>query len=333
MAILATGGLGYVGSHVIKYLLSSQNDKIIILDDLSNGHIINFNNCEYYIGDIGDPSLIKYICKTHNIDTILHFAAYASVGESVINPERYYVNNIAKSIIMLEEARKHNVNKLILSSTATIYGHPPSLPILEDHPKKPINAYGRSKLVLEEILQDYSRAYGFNSVLLRYFNAAGADLSGELGEDHNPETHLIPNVLKVALGQRENISVFGNDYPTKDGTAVRNYVHVLDIAQAYDLCLKSFKDCGGLRDYNLGDGQGCSVLEVIETAEKITKRPIPYQIESRRNGDLPITTSVADKIKADLNWEPQYSDIETIIKTAWKWHSIHPNGFPKRKSL
>jgi UDP-glucose 4-epimerase len=328
MAILITGGFGYIGSHVSKYLTEKKYE-IVILDNLSKGHKIKFNNCPNYIGDIGDKDLIKYICQNHDIDAIFHFAAQTTVVESTINPEIYYIENISKSISMLEEARKHNVNKIVFASSATVFGYPPSLPITEEHPKVPINAYGRSKLMFEEILDDYEKAYNIKSICLRFFNAAGADLSGRIGEDHNPECHLIPNVFKTILGQLEYLSIYGNDYKTKDGTTIRNYVHVLDIAQAFELSVRALYDGCNSSTYNLGDGQGHSIFDIIKIAKKITQKDVPYKIFPKRNGDLPVTVSIADKIKKELGWNPKYSDLATILNTAWKWHSEHPLGYDK----
>ena len=326
MAILVTGGLGYVGSHAVKQLIE-RGEQVISLDNLIFGHKAASSGSEIVIGDIGNRELLRQIFSTHKIDAVMHFAAFADVGESVAKPEKYYVNNISKSLVLLEVMLEFGVKMMIFSSSAATFGEPEIVPIPEDHPKNPTNPYGRSKLMLEEILREYERAYGLRSISFRYFNASGADPSGLIGEDHMPEHHLIPLVLEVALGKREKISIFGNDWQTPDGTCVRDYVHVTDLAQAHLLGLDALRQGKETTAYNLGNGNGYSVLEVIQVAEEVTGKKITALSTDRRPGDPAVLVASSDKIIRELGWEPKFPDLKTIIQTAWDWHSSHPNGY------
>lgn len=326
MAILVTGGLGYVGSHAVK-LLVDRGEKVISYDDLSYGHIGAAAGSEVVIGDIGDGEKLRRVMREHGVDSVMHFAAFASVPESVAQPHKYYVNNISKSLVLLEAMLECGVKHMVFSSSAATFGEPSIVPIPEDHPKNPTNPYGRSKLMLEEILSEYDTAYGLKSVSLRYFNASGADPSGAIGEDHDPEHHLVPIVLQTALGQREHVVIAGDDWDTPDGTCVRDYVHVTDLGQAHLLALDSLRQEGSTSVYNMGSGKGYSVREVVETARKVSGREIKAIIGPRRPGDPATLVASSDKIKRELGWQPQFQDLETIIRTAWNWHKNHPNGY------
>jgi len=326
MAVLVTGGLGYVGSHAVK-LLVDRGIEVVGLDDLSFGHKKAACGSEVLIGDIGDAELLRSIFKKYGIDSVMHFAAFADVGESVKNPQKYYINNVSKSLVLLQQMMEAGVKKLIFSSTAAVFGEPQAVPIPEEHPKNPTNPYGRSKLMLEEILSEYDHAYGLKWIALRYFNASGADPSGIIGEDHKPEHHLIPIVLDVALGKRESVSIFGTDWPTPDGTCIRDYVHVTDLAQAHLLALEALESGAQSNVYNMGNGNGYSVLEVISTAEIVTGQKIKAIPAPRREGDPARLVAGSDKIKRELGWKPEFPELKTIIETAWRWHSSHPDGF------
>lgn len=326
MAVLVTGGLGYVGCHSVKQLVE-RGEHVINLDNLIFGHKQAACGSEVVIGDIGDKTLLREIFSKYDIDAVMHFAALADVPESVADPRKYYDTNVAKSLALLDMMLEHDVKMMIFSSSAATFGEPQIVPIPEDHPKNPTNPYGRSKLMLEEILREYERAYGLRAISLRYFNASGADPSGEIGEDHNPEHHLIPIVLQVALGQRERVSIYGTDWPTKDGTCVRDYVHVNDLAQAHLLALDALRNGHQTTEYNLGNGNGYTVLEVIRTAEDVTGRKINTVSADRRPGDPAVLVASSEKIAKELGWKPKYPDLTTIIETAWKWHSTHPNGY------
>jgi UDP-glucose 4-epimerase len=326
MAILVTGGLGYVGSHAVKQLVD-RGEEVVSLDNLVYGHKEAACGSEVVVGDIGDRDLLRKVISSHKIDSVMHFAAFAAVGESVADPKKYYVNNISNSLAMLDVMLEFGVQMMIFSSSAATFGEPTVIPIPEDHPKDPTNPYGRSKLMLEEILKEYEHAYGLRSISLRYFNASGADPSGLIGEDHTPEHHLVPIVLQVALGQREKVSVFGTDWPTKDKTCVRDYIHVTDLAQAHLLGLDALRQGKGTTQYNLGNGMGYSVLEVIQTSEEVTGRAIKWEATPRRPGDPAVLVASSEKISRELGWKPQFPDLKTIIQTAWDWHGKHPNGY------
>lgn len=324
--ILVVGGAGYIGSYMCKYL-SAKKYCPIVLDNLSCGRQQAVKWGPFFEGNLDDNNLLEHIFSEYHISAVMHFAAFASVGESVTDPGKYYRNNVAATVVLLEAMIRHKINNFIFSSTCATYGMPNEIPITEEAVQSPINPYGRSKLMVEEILNDFRGAYGLESVCLRYFNAAGADPDTEVGEDHKPETHLIPLVFQTALGQREKIEIFGNDYPTRDGTCIRDYIHIVDLAQAHLLALeKLFNDkIGG--NYNLGNGEGYSVKEVIELARKITGRSIPEVISERRAGDPAILVGSSEKAKDILGWKPKYTDLLTILETAWKWHKRFPNGY------
>jgi UDP-glucose 4-epimerase len=317
--ILIVGGAGYIGSHINKEL-NKQSFKTIVFDNLVKGHKEAVKWGEFYQGDLSNLEDIRGVFKKYPIEAVLHFAAFIEVGESVKDPQKYYQNNVANTLNLLQVMMENDVKKIIFSSTAAIFGNPEYTPIDEKHPTNPINPYGQAKLVIEKVLKDYMQAYGMKYVALRYFNACGADLDGEIGENHTPESHLIPLILDAALGKREDIKIFGNDYPTPDGTCVRDYVHVIDLAQAHILALKRLLD-GGMSDaFNLGNSKGFSVKEVIEVAKKVTGIDFKVTITERREGDPPVLVADATKAKEVLGWNPQYADLETIIESAWKWH-------------
>ena len=320
--ILVTGGAGYIGSHAV-LALKQAGYEVVILDNLVYGHrdlIEQVLKVELIEGDTGDRDLLDKLFKSRDIAAVMHFSAYAYVGESVSNPAKYYRNNVIGTITLLEAMLAASVKKFVFSSTCATYGVPQIVPIPEDHPQNPINPYGATKLMVERILSDFNEAYDLKSVRFRYFNAAGADPSGRLGEDHNPETHLIPLVLQTALGKRESISIFGTDYPTNDGTCVRDYIHVSDLADAHVLGLEYLLKGGDSTFFNLGNGNGFSVKEVIETARQITGKEIKAIECDRRPGDPPALIGSADKARKVLGWQPQYTSIKDIMTHAWEWH-------------
>lgn len=320
--ILVVGGAGYIGSHTVKELVR-QGEKVVVLDNLSTGHANAVDKKAILVeGNLGDAEVLKNIFENYSIRAVMHFAANSLVSESVQNPLKYYRNNVAATLTLLEKVLEYGVRKFIFSSTAATYGIPEQIPIKEEAATKPINPYGHSKLMIEQILQDFASAYNLQSVILRYFNAAGADKSGEIGEDHNPETHLIPILLQHLAGQRDRIPVFGTDYLTKDGTCIRDYIHVTDLAQAHILALKSLLlnnyNTPMHTIYNLGNGKGYSVAEVIQTCEAVTGGKAVIEYLPRREGDPPILVASAEKIKRELGWKPSYS-LEQMISTAWNW--------------
>ncbi|GAB4144823.1 MAG: UDP-glucose 4-epimerase GalE [Cyanobacteria bacterium J069] len=320
--ILVTGGAGYIGSHAV-LSLQQAGYTVIVLDNLVYGHrelVEEVLKAELIVGEIGDRPFLDQLFASRAIDAVMHFAAYAYVGESVQDPAKYYRNNVVGTLTLLEAMQAAGVNKLVFSSTCATYGIPDVVPIPEDYPQNPINPYGATKLMIERVLKDFSAAYGLKSVIFRYFNAAGADPGGRLGEDHNPETHLIPLILQTALGLREAIQVFGTDYPTPDGTCIRDYIHVTDLAAAHVLGLEYLLKGGDSSIFNLGNGSGFSVNEVIEAARRITGRPILVKESDRRPGDPPALIGSADRARQILGWQPQYSSIDDIISHAWNWH-------------
>jgi UDP-glucose-4-epimerase GalE len=326
MNILVVGGAGYIGSHMCKYL--SQNGHTpIVLDNLIYGHREAVKWGPFIEGAMENRNILDRIFAEYEIEAVMHFAAFAYVGESVIEPGKYYENNVAATISLLEGMRKHNILKFIFSSTCATYGEPVDIPITESHPQKPISPYGRSKVMVEQILDDYQSAYGLNSISLRYFNAAGADPDGEIGEDHNPETHLIPLILQTAMGIRDEITVFGDDYPTEDGTCIRDYTHVTDLSQAHLLALEKLMNYSPGGQYNLGNGDGVSVKKVIDAARKITGKRIPSKMAERRPGDPAILIGSSDKANKELGWKPQFADLKSILETAWRWHKNNPYGY------
>ncbi len=324
--ILVVGGAGYIGSFMCKYL-AQKGYKPIVLDSLERGHRASVRWGPLYEGCLSDAELLGEIFGRHEIAAVMHFAAYCYVGESVEKPPMYYRNNVANTLALLETMVAHNVRRFIFSSTCATYGEPVEIPITEDHPQHPINPYGRTKLMVEWMLRDFQTAHGLGFTALRYFNAAGADPEGELGEDHRPETHLIPLVLQTALGQRDRVAVFGRDYPTRDGTCIRDYIHIDDLAQAHALALERLLDGDPGGCYNLGNGAGYSVREVIETAGRVTGRPIPHRSAARRPGDPATLIGSSDRAMSELGWRPRFGDLETIIETAWRWHEAHPHGY------
>ena len=324
--ILVTGGAGYIGSHAV-LALQNKGYHVVILDNLVYGHrdiVERVLKAELVVGDIGDRALLDKIFNSYNIEAVIHFAAYAYVGESVIKPDKYYNNNVVGTINLLNAMLAAGVHKMVFSSTCATYGIPNLIPVSESHPQNPINAYGTSKLIIEKILQDYNRAYDFKAVIFRYFNAAGADSQGLLGENHTPETHLIPLVLLTALGKRNSISIFGTDYNTPDGTCIRDYIHVSDLADAHILGLEYLLQGKDTIAINLSNGNGFSVREVIQTVEQVTGIKISVTEEPRRFGDPPVLVGTSDRAQKILHWQPQYSDLEQIIIHAWHWHQkIH----------
>lgn len=320
--ILVTGGAGYIGSHAV-LALKRAGYEVTVLDNLVYGHkdiVEKVLQVELIVGDTSDRALLDNLFKTHEIAAVMHFSAYAYVGESVTDPAKYYSNNVTGTLTLLEAMLAASVKKFVFSSTCATYGIPQKMPLTEDHPQNPINPYGMTKLMVEKILTDFDTAYDFKSVIFRYFNAAGADPSGLLGEDHNPETHLIPLVLQTALGKREFISIYGTDYPTSDGTCIRDYIHVNDLASAHILGLEYLLKGGESGFFNLGNGNGFSVKEVIETAEKIVGQKIPTKIGDRRPGDPPTLVGSSEKARKILGWNPEYADLNDIISHSWQWH-------------
>ncbi len=316
--ILVTGGAGYIGSHFVKYLLN-KNEEVVIFDNLSRGHIEAVpSNANFEKVDILDRANLRTALAKYNIDAVVHFAAFAYVGESVENPGMYYENNVVGSFNLIDEVMKAGIRKFVFSSTCSLYGNPESIPISEDERVKPINPYAETKLTIEKILRDYDTAHEMKYVALRYFNAAGAAPDGKIGESHTPEPHLIPIILNTALGLREKVFVFGDDYPTADGTAVRDYIHVNDLAAAHLKAL-NFLDNGKSDIFNLGTGDGNSVMEMIKTSEKVTGEKINYEITGRRAGDPAVLVADNTKAKNILGWEPEFN-LEGIISTAWNWH-------------
>ncbi|MGM0923266.1 MAG: UDP-glucose 4-epimerase GalE [Bacillota bacterium] len=322
--ILVIGGAGYIGSHLVKELVETK--EVVVLDNLSTGHRWAVDERAVFVeGNLGNASDLEKVFSTYKIEAVMHFAAFSLVGESVVNPLKYYQNNVTATLTLLQIMLKHNVKKFVFSSTAATYGNPDVDLITEDTMTNPINPYGRSKLMIEQILSDFAKSYGFSYVVLRYFNAAGAFKSGEIGEEHDPETHLIPIILQHLLGQREHISIFGSDYDTEDGTCIRDYIHVTDLANAHILALEALLD--GTKKtaiYNLGNGLGYSVKEVVEMCEKVTGKKANVAMAKRRAGDPARLVASSNKIYSELGWKAEYS-LEKIIATAWNWHQTRVN--------
>jgi UDP-glucose 4-epimerase len=322
MNLLIIGGAGYIGSHMVQRLRSTKN-KVTILDNLSTGFRNVINDTDFIEGDIKDCALLTKIFKDRGIEAVMHFASYMQVSESVKKPDIYYENNVSNTINLLNIMAKNNVRKFIFSSSAAIFGEPEYTPIDESHPKNPINPYGRSKLMVEGILKDYESAFGLKSVCLRYFNAAGADEGGNLGEQHSPETHLIPILLQVASGRRERASVFGTDYSTADGTCIRDYIHVSDLCEAHIAALDYLNKKHKSQNFNLGNGGGFSVAEVVETVRRISGKPLQIDYEERRPGDPAVLVADSTLAKKMLNWSPCFTQLETIIEHAWNFEKSH----------
>lgn len=319
MRILVCGGAGYIGSHMVRHLIT-RGHAVVVFDNLSTGHGQAVQAAELVVGDLLDPAALKALFAAHAFDAVMHFCALSLVGVSVHEPYRYYQNNVAGTLNLLQAMREAGVNRLVFSSTAAVFGQPLVELIDESQPTVPINPYGASKLMVERILRDAAQAYGLRSVALRYFNAAGADPSAAIGESHAPETHLIPNVLRAVLGHGGALQLFGDDYATRDGTCVRDYVHVNDLAAAHLQGLEFMAGQAGAHVFNLGNGQGFSVLEVIEAARRVTGVDIPFERAPRRAGDPPVLVASSAKARAVLGWSPAFTDIATIIESAWRWH-------------
>lgn len=329
MAILVLGGAGYIGSHTALALKKAGCD-VVVADSLETGFLAAVpRGARFYQGDIRDRAFVDGIFEKENIDGVIHFAANSQVGESMTNPLKYYSNNLGGTRVLLESMVAHGVDKIVFSSTAATYGEPESVPIMESDRTEPTNCYGETKLAMEKMMKWTNVAHGLRYVALRYFNACGAQPDGSIGEAHDPETHLIPLILQVPLGKREHISVFGEDYPTPDGTCIRDYIHVCDLAQAHILAL-DYLNAGGRCDvFNLGNGVGFSVKEVVEEARRVTGHPIPAVSAPRRAGDPARLVASSEKAKTVLGWKPEYADLHEIISTAWNWHRANPNGYEK----
>jgi UDP-glucose 4-epimerase len=326
MAVLVTGGAGYIGSHTVAALLE-KNEDVVIVDSLQQGYRQAVRGGKLYIGNISDADFLKQVFTENSIDSVIHFAANSLVGESMQDPGKYYHNNVYGTLRLLETMKAFDVKRIVFSSTAATYGEPERVPIREEDRTLPTNAYGETKLAMEKMMKWFDTAHGIQYIALRYFNAAGALENSEIGEDHNPETHLIPLILQVALGQRPHISIFGDDYATADGTCIRDYIHVMDLAEAHLMSLEHLRRGGSSTVYNLGSGNGFSVKEVVDSVKKVTGKDIPVQMEGRRAGDPAVLVASAQKIKQELGWIPRRDQLETIIQDAWNWHKQHPNGY------
>lgn len=326
MAILVAGGTGYIGSHTALELLEKKED-VIYLDNLTKGHKDAVMGGKFYQVDLLDTEALRKVFRENEIEAVIDFAAFSLVGESVNEPIKYYQNNVGATINLLKVMQEAGTKKIVFSSTAATYGEPENVPILESDRTEPTNPYGETKLAVEKALKWADRAYGIKYVSLRYFNAAGAHISGKIGEDHTPETHLIPLILDAALGKRESISIFGTDYPTQDGTCVRDYIHVTDLANAHILAVEKLRRDHTSAVYNLGNGKGFSVREVIHVTKEVTGLPIKVIEAERRAGDPAVLIATSDKIKKELGWNPRFADLSTIVETAFRWHQSHPNGY------
>lgn len=329
MAVLVTGGAGYIGSHTVAELLY-RKEEVIVFDSLEKGHRKALLGGKLIEGDLRNPEFIKKVFRENEIEAVIHFAAYIEVAESVANPLKYYNNNVISTLNLLTAMQEAGVKKIVFSSTAATYGMPETIPIKESDKTMPINPYGETKLTVEKALKWSDNAYGIKHVILRYFNASGAHISGRIGEDHSPETHLIPIILQVAAGKREDIKLFGTDYETHDGTCVRDYIHVSDLAQAHVLALDHLRKHGESNIFNLGNGTGFSNKEVIEIAREVTGREIKVIEAPRRPGDPAKLIASSQKAQVELGWKPKYNDLKTIIETAWNWHKNNPDGYNDR---
>ena len=329
MSILVCGGAGYVGSHCLEALKAAGYDCVVV-DDLSRGHRAAVGESPLYVGNIADDALMDRVFREHHIEVVLHFAAASQVGESMKDPLLYYENNLCATVALLRSMRRHEVGRIVFSSSAAVYGEPDAVPIPEESPKAPTNTYGETKLAMERLMHWCHVAYGLEYVSLRYFNAAGASPSGIIGEDHTPETHLIPLVLQAAQGRREKVSIFGDDYPTPDGTCIRDYIHTSDLASAHLLAARRLLAGEGSGIFNLGSEHGLSVRQIIDAARKVTGRDFPVEVAPRRAGDPAVLIASNRKAREELGWVPAHSDAESILASAWAWHSSHPDGFGDR---
>jgi UDP-glucose-4-epimerase GalE len=325
MRVLITGGTGYIGSHAVRLFLARGQD-VWVYDNLAVGHRAAVPKDRLIIADLAEGHRLDHALVQHRIEAVVHFAAFSLVGESVTNPGKYYQNNLVNTLNLMEAMRRNGIWRFVLSSTCATYGIPERVPITEDEPQKPINSYGNSKLAIERALADYARAYRWGYAALRYFNAAGASPDGAIGEDHDPETHLIPLAIQAAMGLRPELQLFGTDYPTPDGTCIRDYIHVDDLAEAHLLALEALEPGKELR-LNLGIGRGYSVREVIRTVEDVTGKKVPVKEGSRREGDPPELVAAPERATRELKWEPLYKDLRSIVETAWRWHRTHPKGY------
>ncbi len=331
MAVLVCGGAGFIGSHAVAALLN-KGETPVIIDNVQTGHKeAVLAGAVYYEGDLRDYDTLKRVFTENEIDSVMHFAADSLVGESMAEPLKYYDNNVYGAVCLLKAMKEFGVKSIVFSSTAATYGEPKHVPILETDETKPANPYGETKLAIEKMLKWAEEAYGIQHVILRYFNVAGAHPEGLVGEDHQPETHLIPIILQVALGKREQIKIFGDDYPTEDGTCIRDYIHVMDLVEAHILALEHLGKGKGSGIFNLGNGTGFSVKQVVETARKVTGHAIPAEIAPRRAGDPAQLIASSDKAMSELGWKPRYADLDTIIESAWAWFKKHPNGYSDSK--
>lgn len=327
MTVLVLGGAGYIGSHTVYELIDGGED-VVIADNLQSGHVEAVHpKARFYEGSICDKKFLDDLFKKEKIDSVIHFAADSLVGESMVDPLKYYENNLYGTMVLLKSMVENDVKQIVFSSTAATYGEPENIPMTEDDPKNPTNPYGETKLSMEKMMKWVSVAHGLRFVSLRYFNACGAHVCGEIGEDHSPESHLIPLILQVPNGKRKEIGIYGDDYATPDGTCVRDYIHVTDLAQAHILAVKYLEKGNESNIFNLGNGVGFSVKEVIETARKVTGHPIPAAVTPRRPGDPAQLIASSDKAKSILGWKPEHANLEEIISTAWLWHKNHPQGY------
>ncbi len=325
MQILVTGGAGYIGSHAVRLFLE-RGHQVWVYDSLIYGHRAAVPADRLIVGDLNETHRIDQVLMERRIDAVVHFAAFAAVGESVQQPAKYWQNNVVNTLNLMECLRRHKVARFVFSSTAATFGTPEEMPITEATPQRPINPYGMTKLTIERALADYADAYQWGFAALRYFNASGAHAGGSIGEDHTPETHLIPLIIQAAMGQRPHIEIFGTDYATPDGTCVRDYIHVDDLASAHLLALEKLQPGQAMR-YNLGIGRGYSVREVIAAVEAVTGKKVPIKEGPRRAGDPPVLVASSDKIQKELGWKPRYTDIKALVETAWNWHKAHPKGY------
>lgn len=330
MAILVTGGAGYIGSHMVAELIEKQNAEVVVVDSLIKGHrAAVWPSAKFYEGNISDRDVMHKVFTENDITAVVHFAAFSLVAESVQHPSMYYANNVLGTYALLQTMHEFGVKHIVFSSTAAVYGVPETVPITEDTPVNPINPYGETKLAVERMLQWYSQAYEMDYVALRYFNVAGAHESASIGEAHNPETHLLPIVLQTAQGKRDALDVYGSDYPTADGTCIRDYIHVMDLVNAHILALNYLQNGGSSTVYNLGSGEGFSNMEIVKEAKKITNVDFTVNIKDRRPGDPPTLIASSEKIKRELGWNPTRTNMESIISSAWAWHTTSPDGYAK----